>query len=119
LPTFSGTETGFEILVEELGRHGAFELVESKIQELEGGYLPTKRLLLSQLRSRSCAAQSVVHNAAETVGVEVGESEICEETELLWKVAGNISVVEVNANGHCEGGIGTRWSTVGSHVADG
>lgn len=48
------------------------------------------------------------------------ESEICEETELRWKVAGNISVVEVNASDHCEGGIGTRWSTVDARVgADG
>lgn len=44
------------------------------------------------------------------------EGEICEETELRWKVAGYISVVEVNACDHSEGGIGTRWSTVDARV---
>jgi hypothetical protein len=46
----------------------------------------------------------------------VEESEICEETELRWKVASNISVVEINASDHSEGGIGTRWSTVDARV---
>jgi hypothetical protein len=56
----------------------------------------------------------------------VEESEICEETELRWKVASNISVVEINASDHSElgrggdmGGGEWRWWQAENHMEKG
>lgn len=70
---------------------------------------------LSELKSQLIKAESVGHDALEMIGVEVEESKICVEVEWL-EVASNVSMVDVNACNHFEGGIGRRWGRVDNHV---
>lgn len=106
-------ENSVQILVEELGRHRAFELVEPEIQELELGH--------GEDDVREGADEAVVaevelveklevlegggDEAAEAVGVEVEESEVGEAAELGREVAGDVGMVEVEAGDDTEGGI--------------
>lgn len=52
------------------------------------------------------AAEGGRDNAAEAVGVEVEEGEVGEEAEFVGKVAGDVSVVEVDSGNDGDGGGG-------------
>lgn len=54
--------------------------------------------------------------AAKAVGVEVEEGEVGEETKLRWEVAGDVSVVEVDAGDNPLRRIGGRRSTEHSQI---
>lgn len=80
-------ENGIEILVEELGRNGAFELVKTEIQVLEGrqgehhfGEVAHKAVVAEiQLVEQFQSPKAGGDDAAEAVGVDVEESEVGEE----------------------------------------
>lgn len=80
-------ENGIEILVEELGRNGAFELVKTEIQVLEGrqgehhfGEVAHKAVVAEiQLVEQFQSPKAGGDYAAEAVGVDVEESEVGEE----------------------------------------
>lgn len=71
--------------------------------------------LQSELKSQLLKAESVGHDALETIKVEVKESEICVEAEWLEE-SDNVSMVDVNACNHFEGGIGRRWGRIDNRV---
>lgn len=62
------------------------------------------------------AAKSFGNDSTESVGVDVEDSKICKSAELSWKVASNISVIEINASNNPDGGIGRRRCTENTRV---
>lgn len=80
-------ENGIEILIKELRRNGAFELVKTKIQVLEGrqgehyfGEVAHEAVVADvQLMKQLQSPQTGGDDAAEAVGVDVEESEVGEE----------------------------------------
>lgn len=84
-------ENGVEIFVEQFPGHSSFEFVEPKIQELERrkaqdhlGEPPRKAVVTEiQLVEEYQLPERVGHSAAESVGVDVEECKIYEQTELL------------------------------------
>lgn len=77
-------EKGIQILVEELGGNGAFELVEAEIQVLEGrqgehyfGEVSDKAVVAEvELMEQLHEPQTARDDAAEAVGVEVEERQV-------------------------------------------
>lgn len=55
-------------------------------------------------------------SAAETVGIDVENAEICEKAELLGEIAGNVAVVEINSGDGPNRRVVERRSTEDSGV---
>lgn len=117
-------ENCIQILIEELGWNWTLELIESEIQELEGGHgqhhigeAPHEAVVTDvQLVEELHALQRAGNNAAEAVGVDMEESQVGEEAQLRGQITGDIRMVEVDASNHFEGGIGERRGTIHTHV---
>lgn len=84
-------ENGVEIFIKQFPGHSSFEFVEPEIQELERrkvqnhlGEAPGEAVVTEiQLVEENQLVEGVGHSAAESVGVDVEECKIYEQTELL------------------------------------
>lgn len=61
-------------------------------------------------------AETRRNDAAESVGVEVEQSEVGEEAELRRKVSGDVSMVEVDSGDDSKLGVGRREGAVDAGV---
>ena len=121
-------EDGVEVLVEEVRRQGAVEVVEPEVEVLEHGDLQhdvgeaADEAVVAdvELVEEREAAEALGDDAAEAVGVDVEEGDIGEQAELGGEVARDVAAVEVDARD--DGGLGVvegrdaRDAEVGAHV---
>lgn len=121
-------EDGVEVLVEELQREVALEVVEADVEVLEGDHVEadvgedTDEAVVAdvELVEDGEAGHCPRDDPAEAVGVDVEEGEVGEEPEFGGQVAGDVGAVEVDAGHHRGVGLVQRIraddAVVGAHV---
>jgi hypothetical protein len=121
-------EDSVKVLVEEVRRQGAVEVVEPEVEVLEHGDLqhdvrePADEAVVAdvELVEEREAAEALGDDAAEAVGVNVEEGDIGEHAELRGEVTRDVAAVEVDARD--DGGVSVvecrdaRDAEVGAHV---
>lgn len=103
-----------QLLIKQLRRHAAFELIEPEVQEFQRRQpqhhlrKPAGEPVVAhiQFEKQLQFLEAIGDDAAESVRVDVEEGEIGQQPQLVRQVPGDIAVVEINARHHPRGGVG-------------